>query len=518
MAYLLGIDLATNGVTALLLDPGKSVVGRAFAGYPTQQPRPGWVEQAPEQWWLAAKDAIRRLLIEAEVSGHDVSAIGLSGQMHGTVLVDERGRPVRPAIIWSDRRGEEQIAWMLGQADAREWVTWTGARPLIGMSGPRLLWVKQEEPDVFARAHKVLAPKDYLRLCLTGEFATDVTDASSTLLFDVPARVWSRESRALMGISSDLLPECYESQAISGSVSLEVAEETGLKAGTPVVAGAGNQAAAAMGLGVVRTNEVAAILGSGGVIIASIDEPLIDKDLRLQTFCHARRTKWYMVGMTQTAGMAFRWMRDPFCNAEKEAARSIWDDAYNLMTRQAEELPIGSNGLLFLPYLNGERTPYMDPTARGVFFGITAQHEKRHFIRAVMEGVTFSMRDCLEVVKQTGVSVDRVVVAGGGLNNPVWRHIFADALGVDLVQTNVVDPAPFGAALMASVAAGMYSSVEQACEEIVQVTEFTEPNPENVARYNELYEIYRGLYPALCPAYGQMATFLEGQAEVALPR
>jgi xylulokinase len=511
MSFLLGLDLATNGVTALVLQPGHPVVARTFEHYPTSFPRAGWVEQYPEDWWRAACIAIARVLAEAGIAGHDIKGIGLSGQMHGLVLVDEFGRPLRPALTWSDGRGQAQVDWMLTRASEREWMTWTATRPQVGSAGARLLWVRQEEPDLYRQIYKILAPKDFLRLRLTGEMATDVTDASSLLVFDVPARAWSREAIDLMELDEALLPTCYESQQVSGAVSIEASEVTGLAPGTPVIAGAGNQASAAMGLGVVRCSDVSLVLGSAGVVFATTDEPLIDRDALLQTCCHARRTKWYLVGMTQSAGIAFRWMRDTFCRAEQEVARQSWDDAYNLMARQADEVPCGSDGLIFLPYLQGERTPYQNPDARGVFYGVTLHHHKRHFIRAVMEGVAFGLRDCLQIVHHTGADIERIVVAGGGLLNPIWRQMTANVLGVPLARTNVADPAPFGAALMASVAAGLHASVEQACRESVQITETTAPCPEAMARYEEAYAIYRTLYPALQPSFAQTAAFMQGQ-------
>jgi xylulokinase len=508
MSYLLGIDLATNGVVALLVDPEdyiNPVLARVFEGHPTINPAPGIVEQEPDRWWGATVRAIRRLLAETEVDSEEIRAIGLSGQMHGLVLVDERGRPARTCITWTDTRDKDISGDMLEMASAEQWLDWTGAVPVAGLAGTRLMWVKENEPEVLQRVHKVLAPKDYLRFKLTGEYATDVSDASSSLLFDIVARKWSSSAINCMGIDDKILPRVYESQETSGVITHDVADVTGLYPGTPVVAGSGNQAAAAMGLGVIRSNEVAAVMGSGGVVMASMHEPLVDKMQRVNTLCHARRSKWYMVGLTQAAGISFRWFRDTFCHAEKEVAGNLWDDPYTLMTRQAAEVMPGSDGLMFLPYINGERSPYQDPDARGVFLGITAKHNKPHFIRAVMEGVTYSMRDCMEAMKDSGVKVDRVVMTGGSMQSDVWRHIFADTFGVDIIKTNIDDPAPFGAALMSSVAAGYWTSVENAVENLVQATDVTEPNPEMTAKYNKYFEIYKSLYPTLAPTFELMA-------------
>jgi len=498
MAYLLGLDIGTSGVKALLLRTDGTVAATAISKeYPLYAPRPQWAEQVPEDWWEATKEVLQAVLAKAGAKGEEVAAIGLSGQMHGSVFLNEKDEVIRPALLWCDQRTGPQcevITAKLGQETILEELS----NPVLtGFTAPKILWLKDNEPANFERVRKILLPKDYIRLKLTGEYATEVSDASGTALFNVRKRQWSQVVLDKLELDRELLPAVYESPEVSGHVSKSVVSETGLKAGTPVVGGGGDQAAGAVGNGIVEPGIVSSTLGTSGVVFAFADEPFLDPELRVHTFCHAVPGKWHVMGVILSAGGAFRWLRDALCSEEKSLAERSGRDPYEYMNEQAAQAPAGSEGLLFLPYLAGERTPYPDPEARGVFSGLTLRHSKPHLMRAVMEGVAFGLRDSFEILKEMGVPVKRVRASGGGARSELWLKIQASVTGYTHNLVNVDEGGSLGVALLAGVGTGVWDSVEAACKAVVQETEGQAPDPEWQARYEALYPYYRRLYSQL---------------------
>jgi len=506
MPYLLGIDVSTTGAKALVIDELGRVISSITTEYALTTPRPLWSEQSPADWWQGACTSIEAALKKADLTGMDVSAVGLTGQMHGLVLLDKDGEVLRPAILWNDQRTAAQCAEITEKVGGLEnIVELTGNAVLPGFTAPKVLWVRQNEPGVYERAAQILLPKDYLRYRLTGEYATEVSDASGTSLLDVKKRRWSKEMLDALDIPASWLPRCTESPEVSGRISAFAAHATGLKAGTPVVGGGGDQAAQAVGSGVVRAGVISVTTGTSGVVFAHSDAYAAEEQGRLHAFCHAVPGKWHVMGVMLSAGGSFRWWRDSLGEPERVTASLLGDDPYNLLTHEAALAPVGSDGLLFLPYLTGERTPYPDPQARGAFVGLTVRHTKAHLVRSLLEGVSFGLRDCLELVTRLGVPIEQVRASGGGARSPLWRQIQADVFGTELVLVNVTEGAAYGAALLAGVGAGVYASVEQAVAQTVSITDLTTPVAENVQVYNKLYPVYRSLYPALKPAFHALA-------------
>ncbi len=498
MAYLLGIDVSTTGAKALLIDGEGKVVASHTTEYPLSTPRPLWSEQNPADWWQGACESIQAALSEAGLSGEAVSAVGLTGQMHGLVMLDKADQVLRPAILWNDQRTGAQcveITEKVGGLDRL--LQLTGNQVLPGFTAPKIVWVRENEPGVYERTTHILLPKDYVRFCLTGEYATEVSDASGMSLLDVAHRRWSKEMLQALDIPEAWLPICTESDQVSGRISASAAQATGLKAGTPVVGGGGDQAAQAVGSGIVKAGVISVTSGTSGVVFAHSEKYAFEPQGRLHAFCHAVPGKWHFMGVMLSAGGSFRWLRDSIGDIEKAAAALSGDDPYNLLTREAALAPVGSEGLLFLPYLTGERTPYPDPEARGAFVGLTLRHTKRHLVRSVLEGVSFGLRDSLELIKGLGVPIEQVRASGGGARSPLWRQIQADVFGAELVLVNVTEGAAYGAALLAGVGGGAYRSVEEAVAATIKVTDRTAPVPENAKKYEALYPIYRSLYPAL---------------------
>ena len=498
MSYLLGIDVSTTGAKALLIDEQGTVAASHTTEYPLSTPKPLWSEQDPGEWWNGACASIQAALSEAHVSGEAVSAIGLTGQMHGLVMLDKSDHVLRPAILWNDQRTGAQceaISAKVGGLDRL--LQLTGNQVLPGFTAPKIVWVRENEPDVYERTTHILLPKDYVRFRLTGEFATEVSDASGTSLLDVARRRWSKDMLQALDIPEAWLPSCTESDQVSGRISKSAAQATGLKAGTPVVGGGGDQAAQAVGSGIVQSGVISVTSGTSGVVFAHSDQYAFEAQGRLHAFCHAVPGKWHFMGVMLSAGGSFRWLRDSIGDVEKAAARLTGEDPYDLLTREAALAPAGSEGLLFLPYLTGERTPYPDPQARGAFVGLTVRHGKAHLIRSVLEGVSFGLRDSLELIKSLGVPITQVRASGGGARSPLWRQIQADVFGSELVLVNITEGAAYGAALLAGVGGGLYQSVEEAVKATVKVTDRTAPVAEDVRRYEELYPVYRHLYRAL---------------------
>ncbi len=491
---LLGVDIGTTGAKSVLIDAGGRVLATASASYPLLTPRPGWTEQDPQSWWDATVSSIREVLERSGLDGRAVAAVGLTGQMHGLVPLDGRGKVIRPAILWNDQRTAEECAWITERVGAARVLELTGNPVLTGFTAPKVVWMQRHEPELFARMAHILLPKDYVRHWLTGEFATDVADASGTSLFDVRRRAWAPQMMGALGIPPAWLPQVTESPVISGAITAEAARATGLGSGTPVVAGAGDQAAQAVGTGIVRSGMVSVTIGTSGVVFAHLDAVQVDPLGRTHTFCHAVPGRWHVMGVMLSAGGSLRWLRDALPSA---AWVRTGVDPYDVMATEAAAVPAGSEGLLFLPYLTGERTPHADPHARGAFIGLTLRHTRPHLIRAVMEGVSMGLCDSLEILRSMGVPVTQVRASGGGARSPLWRQMLADVFNVQLVTVTTTEGAAYGAALLAGVGCGAFTSVEVACDAVVAVQDHTVPIPANVNVYEELHGLYTAAYPSL---------------------
>lgn len=491
---LLGIDVGTGGSRAVLVAGDGTVLASATADHePFATPRTGWAEQDPGDWWRATATAIRSVLSAARVG--EVDAVGLSGQMHGAVLLDDHARVVRPAMLWCDQRTGTECREITALLGAERLIELTSNPAITGFTLPKLLWVRRHEPDAWARIRSVLLPKDFVRMRLTGERATDVADASGTLLFDVAHRRWSDEMLEATRVDPAWMPRVLEGPEVSGVVSAEAARETGLRAGTPVVAGGGDQAAGAVGMGAVRPGVVSVTIGTSGVVFATTETPVRDEYGRVHTFCHALPGRWHVMGVTQAAGLSLRWFRDTFVSP---ADRST---SYETLTAEAGGVPTGADGVIWAPYLMGERTPHLDPDARAALVGLSASHTRAHVVRAMLEGVAFSLRDALEIIRSIGVPATRVIAGGGGARSPLWRQILADVFGVPVAWLRAEEGGAFGAALLAGVGAGVWPSVEAACDRTVRLAGEVAPSPAATAVMAEAYSRYRALYSALRPLW-----------------
>jgi xylulokinase len=490
---LLGIDVGTGGTRALLLDHTGRVLGSATAEHaPMSSPKIGWAEQAPQDWWRAACIAILQCLSKANVSAAEITGIGLTGQMHGLVMLDEAGEVIRPSIIWCDQRTDEQCREITEKVGARRLIELTANPALTGFTLPKIWWVRQHEPQNWARVRSIMLPKDYLRFRLTGARAIDVADASGTLMFDVVNRCWSGEMLQVSQLDEAILSKVFESTEITGYVSAEGARVTGLRPGIPVVAGAGDQAAGAVGMGIVKPGAVSATIGTSGVVFAATSNPVIEPQGRIHTFCHAVPGRWHVMGVTQGAGLSLRWFRDQF-GAGKEDGR----DPYERLSAEAAKTPPGADGLYWTPYLMGERTPHLDPHARGALVGITAQHTRAHIVRAIMEGVAFSLRDTLTLFGEIGVPVNSIRLGGGGARSKLWRQIQADVYSMPVELIEADEGGAYGAGLLAGVGTGVWPSVDVACDTAVRVSQRIPPNEKAAALMALQYAEFRKLYPAL---------------------
>jgi len=509
MAYLMGIDLGTTGARTIIIDEkGRLGAAAGVSDYPLYRPHPLWAEQDPSDWWEGVKASIQKAFRVSGVKPPDIKGIGLSGQMHGLVLLDAKGAVLRNSILWCDQRTGKQCEYIMNKK-GKEVVKSTCNPALTGFTLPKIIWVMKEEPKIFDKAGMILLPKDYIRFRLTGEFATEVSDASGTLMLDVKKRKWSEEVLRSFGIRNEALPSVYESPEITGEITAEAAEETGLNKGTPVVGGAGDQAASGVGNGIVRKGLVSSTIGTSGVVFAFLEQPETDPLLRTHTFCHAVPGKWHIMGVMLSAGGSLKWFRDNFASEETVAAKQLGDDPYELMAKEACVIKPGAEGLIFLPYLTGERTPYPDPYARGVFFGLTPRHTKAHMIRAVLEGVAFGLRDSLDIIRKLNIKVGEVRASSGGGRSGLWRQIQADIFNTEVTSINISEGSAFGAALLAGAGTGVYGSVEEACEKTIKVVSRSEPDPESVRRYEEYYQIYRSLYPKLKDSFAQVSKLAE---------
>ncbi len=494
--YLIGLDIGTGGVKGLLVSPGGDVQAQAFADYPLLTPHPGWTEQHAEDWWSATLTVLRSLADSA--NGGEIIGIGLSGQMHGSVFLDKHGVPLRPALLWNDARTGnecEQIERSVGQRRLREIV---GNPALAGWQAPKILWLRNHEASNYKKVCKVLLPKDYVRFRLTDGLATDMSDASGTLLLDLKQRDWSTEILETLDIPRSWLPELYEGPDVCGRLTGDAAKQTGIPVGTPVIAGGGDNAASAIGAGVIKAGTGLLSLGTSGVIFFHSDNALCDPDGAIHACCHAVPEKYHLMGVVLSAGGSLRWVRDALATEEVAAARCMGRDPYELLTQEAESVPPGADDLLFLPYLTGERTPHMDPYARGGWLGLSLAHTKSHLVRSVMEGVGFALKDSLLRITELGIEVEELRVVGGGIRSALWRRILASILEVPLRQLNAEEGASFGAALLAAVGSGVYSTVTEAVLEAVSTSpEAEQPIPEWTDKYQDSYLKYQRLYPSL---------------------
>ena len=492
----MGIDVGTGGTRALVVDErGKIRAGVTAAHEDMRMERPLWAEQRPENWWDAAVEAIRGALGRAQVSGRDVRGIGLSGQMHGLVILDGDNKVIRPSLIWCDQRSQAQVDAINGKVGRAQVLSYIANPVLTGFTLPKLLWVRDNEPEHYARVRKMLLPKDYVRFRLTGEFATEVSDASGTALFDVVKREWSLPMMEALSLDRSILPECRESVAVSGAVTPAMATLTGLAAGTPVVGGGGDQAASAVGNGIVELGIVSCTLGTSGVVFAHMEQVAYDPSGRVHTFCHAVPDKWHVMGVTQGAGLSLQWFRNQLAPGTE----------YDALTKEAAKSPAGAQGLFWLPYLMGERTPHLDSTARGGWIGLTAKHTRADLIRSVIEGVSYSQKDCLDIIEQLGVSVRSVRISGGGGKSAFWRQVLADVLEKPVVTLETQEGSAYGAALLAMVGTGAYASVPEVCRSVIRETGSVAPRPEESIVYQDGHSIYRSLYPALKPISQRIA-------------
>jgi xylulokinase len=492
MRHLLGIDVGTGGTRALVIDEQGRIVASATSEHePFASPQTGWAEQDPRDWWRATGEAVRAAITKA--GGADrIAAVGFSGQMHGSSMLDASGEVVRPALLWCDQRTEVECREITERIGAARLIELTLNPALTGFTLPKLLWVRKHEPDKWKTVRSVLLPKDYVRFRLTGDKATDVADASGTLLFDVTNRVWSGTMLDEMEIDASLMPRSYESPDVTGQVSREGAEATGLTAGTPVVAGGGDQSAGAVGMGIVRPGAVSATIGTSGVVFAATDRPALDPGGRVHTFCHAVPGRWHVMGVTQGAGLSLRWFRDQF-----GAGRDDGRDPYDRMTEEAAQAPAGSDGVIWAPYLMGERTPHLDPHARAALVGLAASHTRGHVVRAVLEGVAFSLKDAFTIFGEMKVPLSSVRLGGGGARSPLWRQIQTDVYGYPAEIVEAEEGAAYGAALLAGVGGGVWKTVEDACDAVVRVKSRFAPDPAASATLAASYEKFRALYPAL---------------------
>ena len=505
MKYLIGIDLGTSGTKTVLFDTGGKAVASSTVEYPMYQPRNGWAEQDPQDWWNACVTTVKKVIVDSGVDPASIAGIGISGQMHGLVMLDGKGEVLRNSIIWCDGRTAKECEEITEKVGAKRLIEITANPALTGFTAGKILWVRRNEPELYEKCRHVLLPKDYLRYKLTGEFATEVSDASGMNLLDVPRRCWSEEILEKLDIDPALLPKMYESYQVTGQVTDEAAGLTGLALGTPVVGGAGDNAAAAIGTGVVEKGKAFTTIGTSGVIFAHSDSVRIDPEGRVHSFCSAVPGAWTVMSCSLAAGGSLQWYRNNFCKEEMGVAAGMGKDPYYLMDTQAERVPIGSNRLLYFPYLMGERSPLLDPDARGMFFGLSAMHTKYDMLRAVMEGVTYSLRHSLDVLTDMGVTFSTMLATGGGGASPLWRQMMADLYGCPVTTLSNKEGPALGVAILAGVGAGVYPSVQEACQTILQTNKPQRPIAENSEIYEEYYKIYRRVYPALKEEFKALA-------------
>lgn len=500
MSIFLGIDIGTSGVKTLAIDSRGKIHAEASAGYPVHYPKPMWTEQDPEDWWRAVVKTVRAVVRKGKWKPAEIKAIGLSGQMHGSVFLDKKGQVIRRALLWNDQRTAAECDEIERRAGGRKKLIKLVANPaLTGFTAPKILWLRNHEPRNFDKTVKVLLPKDDVRRRLTGEFATDVSDASGMLLLDVAKRDWSKPLLSKLELDRSLFADCYESEEVTGRLTAAAAKTLGLTTDCLVVGGAGDCAANAVGTGVVKKGILSTSIGTSSVMFVHSDEVKIDPAGRLHTFCHAVRGKWHMMGVTLTGGGALQWFVDNLCKGVKAK------DVYELLNAEAAQSPVGAEGLFFLPYLAGERTPHADPDARGCWVGLTLKHARGHVARSVMEGVTYAMRDSLEIISELGVPVRQIRVSGGGSRSDLWRQMQADVFGKKAVTINAEQGPAYGVALLAAVGAGAFKNIQEACAATIHVTSETPPNRTARKAYDAGFPVFQQLYRSLKDDFQRIA-------------
>ncbi len=505
MSHYLGIDIGTSGTKTLLIDDAGTVLAEAGSEYPLHTPRPGWTEQDPEDWWKATVKTVRAVVKKAKLKPTDVKAIGLSGQMHGSVFLDKNDQVIRPALLWNDQRTAAECDEITSKAGGRKALIKMVANPaLTGFQAPKILWLRNREKKNFDRLTKVLLPKDDIRRRLTDDYVTEVSDASGTLLLDVVKRAWSKKLLGKLDLDHDLLPRVVESDEVTGTLTAAAAKQLGLSTDCKVVGGAGDCAAGAVGNGVVTKGILSTSIGTSGVMFVHSDTPQYDAAGRLHTFCHAVNGKWHMMGVNLTSGGSLQWWIDSVVQGLAGISPA---KRYEAATAEAAKVAAGSNGLLFLPYLNGERTPHADPNARGSFVGLNLTHTRAHLTRSVMEGITFALRDSLEIIGSLGVPVRQIRASGGGSKNPLWRQMQADVFGKKITTLAVEQGPAYGVALLAAVGDGAYRSIESACKATIKVADETAPDKAAVKNYNRLFPIYQDLYGQLKDSMSALAEY-----------
>ncbi len=503
MSIFLGIDIGTSGTKTIAINAKGELLGQATVSYPCMQPKPLWSEQDPDDWWNATVETVRRVIAQAQLKPADVKAIGLSGQMHGSVFLDKDNQVIRPAILWNDQRTALECDEIEEKVGGRKNLVKLVANPaLTGFTAPKILWLRKHEPKNFERTRKVLLPKDEIRRRLTGEFATDVSDASGTLLLDVSARKWSTELLSKLDLDLDLMPQCYESPEITGKLTRESAELLGLSTDCVVVAGAGDCPAGAMGNGIVNKGALSTIIGTSSVMLMHSDDFAIEPEGRLHTICHTVPGKWLMMGVNLSGGGSMQWFRNQLCKTDHAQSEKNF---YETLSTEASEIQVGSEGLIFLPYLSGERSPHNDPQARACFIGLTLAHTRAHMVRAIMEGVAYNMRETLSIIKALGVPVNQIRVSGGGSQSALWRSIQADAFGQNVCSINCDEGPAYGVALLAAVGVGAFASVEEACHATIKVVSETPCTPANATYYDRGFPIFKKLYCSLKDDFGSIA-------------
>jgi len=502
--YLLGIDLGTSGTKTVLFDENGTVKASETVEYPMYQPQNGYAEQDPADWWNAAVNSIKSVLQKSGVNAADIGGIGLSGQMHGLVMLDRDNNVIRRSIIWCDQRTSVECEEITSRIGAERLIEITANPALTGFTASKILWVRNNEPEIYERCRHILLPKDYLRYMLTGEYATEVSDASGMQLLDIKNRCWSDEVLQKLDIDKSMLAQVYESPEITGVLSAHAAEICGLKAGTIVVGGAGDCAAGAVGTGVVEDGKAFTTIGTSGVVFAHTSQMSIDKKGRVHTFCTAVPGQWHVMGVTQSAGLSLKWYRDNFCSSEMETAKLMNIDPYYLLDKQAETVPLGANRLLYLPYLMGERTPHLDANARGVFFGLSGMHTKRDMLRAIMEGVSYSLMDCLSVFGEMNITVNDMMACGGGGSSPFWRQMLSDVYGCTVKTVNSKEGPALGVALLAGVGTGVYSNIVEACSAVIKPDKICDFDIESHNKYKKVYKLFTSLYPALSDRFNEL--------------
>lgn len=505
MKYVIGIDLGTSGTKTVLFDLSGNAVASATREYPMLQERNGWAEQDPALWWQAARETLGEVLAKSGAPKEEIAGVGLSGQMHGLVMLDKDGKVLRNAILWCDQRTGEEAKELTALAGEKRLIEITANPAMTGFTAAKILWVRKHQPELYEKCAHILLPKDYLRYCLTGEFATEVSDASGMQLLDVPERCWSDEVLRKLQIPREWLGRVYESCEVTGHLLPEIAKATGLTADTVVVGGAGDNAAAAVGTGVVKDGTAFTTIGTSGVVFAHSSQVTIDPKGRVHTCCCAVPGAWHVMGVTQGAGLSLKWFKDQFCQDYVAAADEMRVDVYDLINHDIRNIPAGSDRLIYLPYLMGERTPHLDPDCRGVFFGLSAIHTKAHLLRAVMEGVSYSLADCNDILREMGVSVDEMMACGGGGKSAIWRQMLADLYGCPVKTVHQSEGPALGVAILAGVGCGIYESVEAACGKLVSADKCSEPNPENEKLYAEYHKLYKKLYIDLKNSYKELA-------------